>query len=337
MANDMSITVKDIAKMAGVSHTTVLKALNDKPRISEGLKEKIKKLAEENNYVINANARSLALRQNKVIGLVITDISIPLFAEMAKAIEEVARESGYNVIVSCSENDSKKENEAIVSLLELRVAGVIITPSYKGTEYVRNLNQAKVPSIVLGKLEGTDCDYITFDDRAATYKAAKFLTEIGHRKIACLIHGSMDTNPFKYWVEGYKMALKEEGMEFNPEYMIECGTTPDSGYRSARELILLSDRPTAVIDFSDTNVIGVTRGLKDNGIRIPQDMSLVVLQDDDTFKYTTPSISAVSFPAYDLGKLSAEYLLKKIVQKKGDSKKIMLPVELIVRESTCKL
>lgn len=333
----MSVTVKDIAKMAGVSHTTVLKALNDKPKISIELKEKIKKLAEENNYVINANARSLALQKNKVIGLVITDISIPLFAEMTKAIEEVARESGYNVIVSCSENDAKKENEAIVSMQELRVAGIIITPSYKGNEFIKSLNKSKVPFIVLGKLEGTDSDYITFDDRTATYKAAKYLTEIGHRKIACLVNGNIDTNPFKYWVEGYKKALDEAGLEFNPEYVIDCGTTPDSGYRSARELSLRSDRPTAIINFSDTNVMGVTRGLKDNGVRVPQDMSLVVLQDDDIFKYSSPSLTSVSFPVYELGRLSAECLLKKIVQKKSDIKKVMLPVELIIRESTCKI
>ena len=332
----MRITIKDIAKIAGVSHTTVIKALKDKPRISNELKEKIKKIAEKNNYIVNTNARNLALNENRIIGMVISDISIPLLAELTKSVEEVARSYGYNVIVCCSENNADNENSAVMSLLQLRVSGIIIAPSYRGSEFVKQLKKSTIPFIVLGKIEGIDIDYITFDDMTATYNATKYLIKNGHRRIMCISDGDVAVYPYKSWIDGYKKALDEAGIIFDAAYVVECKSDPNSGYTSSREFEYMKKKPSAIINFSDRNITGIVKGLKDSNLRIPEDVSVIVLQDNDMFKYTEPSLSAVLFPKYQLGRITAEYLLKKIIDKKDDTMNIMLPTDLIIRDSTCK-
>ncbi|MBB6672260.1 LacI family DNA-binding transcriptional regulator [Cohnella nanjingensis] len=329
----MNITVKDIAKIAGVSHTTVIKALHDKPKISQELKDKIKRIAAEHNYVVNVNARNLAMKDNRFIGIIATDISLPLISEFTKAVEETVRKKGYSVIVSNSENVPDKEKSAIKGFQELRVAGIIITPSYKGSDTLQMLKDTRIPFVAMGKLDEAE-DYVTFDDEGATYKATQYLLKIGHQRIACISAGELEDYPFKAWVEGYKRALLEARAAYRPEYVLESGMSAESGYHAAGQMLALAERPTAVLGFSDSNIVGVIKGLKDRGISIPADMAVLSLFDREIFNYFDPPVSALRFPVSRLGEVAAEYLVKKIRAKKPLMKQEMLAAELIVREST---
>lgn len=317
----MSVTIKDIARIAGVSHTTVLKALHNKPKISPQLREKILQIAKENNYTLNTNASNLALKTTNVIGIVVTDISIPLFAEMVRMVERVADRYGYRVVVSSSDYDPDREMEAICRLHQMRVAGIIIAPTYEETEFVDYLKNTDIPFLVLGRLEGMDIDYITFDDFSATYKATVHLISQGHTRIALAIHGDKDIYPYRYWLEGYQSALSEYGIPYDEELILTCKVTPADGYETAGRVLKLEQEPTALISCSDMVVPGMLRKFYEEGKRIPQDLSLSVIQDELAFEYYIPKVTAVRYPNEKLGRLSAEFLFRKIQEEQEEQQK----------------
>ena len=315
----MSVTIKDIARIAGVSHTTVLKALHNKPKISPQLREKILQIAKDNNYTLNTNASNLALKTTNVIGIVVTDISIPLFAEMVRMVERVADRYGYRVVVSSSDYDPDREMEAICRLHQMRVAGIIIAPTYEETEFVDYLKNTDIPFLVLGRLEGLDIDYITFDDFSATYKAAVHLISQGHKRIALAIHGEKNIYPYRYWLEGYQAALSEYGIPYDEKLILTCKVTPADGYEAAGRVLRMEREPTALISCSDMVVPGILRRVYEEGKRIPQDLSLSVIQDEPAFEYYIPKVTAVRYPNEKLGRLSAEFLFRKIQEAQQKS------------------
>lgn len=334
----MSITVKDIARMAGVSHTTVLKALNNKPKVGAETRERILKIAQEHNYTVNVNASNLALKNNNVIGLVITDSAIPLLSQMIKVIERSANVQGYKTIVSCTNGDPVKEMEAIQQLHQLRVAGIIIAPTYKSTEFVDYLEKANVPYLVLGRMSGFDIDHITFNDYLAAYQATSYLISCGHKTIACALGTKVldeNTYPYRYWIDGYRTALEEANIPFDPSMLLTCESTQEAGYDLGKEFSALVPEATALISFVGQNIAGLIRGFYERGIRIPEDVSLVCLQDDASLAYYVPSITATVYPNEELGRMAAEHLLQKIadggtnlpIQRK------LLGTKLVIRES----
>lgn len=334
----MAITVKDIAKIAGVSHTTVLKALNDKPKISAATKEKILKIAQEHNYTVNTNASNLALKNNNVIGLVITDSAIPLLSQMIKVIERSANAQGYKTIVSCSNGDPVKEMEAIQQLHQLRVAGIIIAPTYQSTAFIDYLDKADIPFLVLGRMEGFDIDYITFNDYLAAYQATSYLISCGHQNIACALGtDSVDeqTYPYRYWIDGYKAALKDAGITYDSNMLLPCASTQEAGYTLAKNFSDVVPTATALISFVGQNVAGLIRGFYEKGIRLSEDISLVCLQDEASLAYYVPSITATVYPNEELGRLAAEHLLQKIADEDGSLpiQRKLLDTTLITRES----
>lgn len=334
----MSITVKDIARMAGVSHTTVLKALNNKPKVGTETREKILKIAREHHYTVNVNASNLALKNNNVLGLVITDSAIPLLSQMIKVIERSANVQGYKTIVSCSNGDPVREMEAIQQLHQLRVAGIIIAPTYQSTEFIDYLEKANVPFLVLGRMAGFDIDHITFNDYLAAYQAASYLISCGHKRIACALgtkQADEQAYPYRYWIDGYKAALREAEIDFDENLLIGCESTQEAGYDLGKSFSTIAPDASALISFLGQNMAGLIRGFYEKGIRIPDDVSLVCLQDDTSLAYYVPSITATVYPNEELGRMAAEYLLKKIADA-GNSlpiQRTLLETKLIVRES----
>ena len=334
----MSITVKDIARMAGVSHTTVLKALNDKPKISAATKEKILEIARDHNYTINTNASNLALKNNNVIGLVITDSAIPLLAQMIKVIERSANAQGYKTIVSCSNGDPVKEMEAIQQLHQLRVAGIIIAPTYQSSDFVGYLDKADIPFLVLGRMEGVDIDYITFHDYQAAYQITSYLVSCGHQRIACALGtdaAEEQTYPYRYWIDGYQDALKAAGIAYDPQLLLPCASTQEAGYALARNFFNIAPKATALISFVGQNMAGLIRGFHESGVHLPEDLSLACLQDEPALAYYIPSITATAYPNEELGRLAAEHLLSKIAdrERKLPIQRKLLDTKLISRES----
>lgn len=330
----MSVTVKDIARIAKVSHTTVLKALHDKPKISNELKERIKQIAKEQNYIVNSKARDLVLGVSHTLGLILTDSDIPMMSIIAEAVEEESRKSGYSVVVAFSKNSGKREEEAIKTMLELHVAGVIIVPSYENSGFIETLNSTGTPFIILGKIDGVNESYITFDDHYAAIMATRYLMHSGPLSLACLCHGEIDRYPFKSWVSGVMDASREDESQNAVVNFFTCSSDPKDGYRAALELLSSENRPSAILSFSDLHVFGVLKAAREMHIGIPEDLSIIALQDNTLLELCEPSVTSVAFPAEKLGITAARYCIESGKKKQMKSKHLLLKPELIVRAST---
>lgn len=278
MGEKILITIKEIAKQAGVSVSSVSLVLNNKPnRISEQTKELIKKIAKENHYRPNAIARSLVTRQTKTLGLIIPDIENLFFSKLAKTLEMEVRKEGYSLIIVNS-NDNYKEDLLLIDLLLSRgVDGLFITisnESYLHQKKIQEkLNQLPVPFVMIDRIfESYECNKVFFDNVTGAYLATKYLLEQGHRKISCICNNFISKNSLSR-INGYKKALDEYKIKVPKEYIIPANYRIEGGYQ-AGEQILKTDC-TAIFVSNDMMTLGLLKKFSECGIRVPEDYSIV--------------------------------------------------------------
>lgn len=331
----MKITIKDIARIAGVSHTTVVKALQNKPRISGELREKILAIARENYYIPNVNARNLASHINRTIGLIITGLGFSIFEDIATILGKIAKENGFDLVIASSGNDPDAEEQAVLDLMKMRVAGIIIAPSYIRWDFLDIVRHAALPCVLLGRYDN-NTDYLAFDDVGSTEKATRHLLGLGHRNILCVSPGEICYQPFSDWYAGCRKAIEESGLSSVQASLELCGGNPDEGYRLACRIARMEPRPSGVISFNGAISPGLMKGFVDAGLGIPQDISLISLEDEALFKYLSPPLTAVSFPTKALAHDSAMILMKRIRGEHGMDCNIS-ETELILRGSTAQV
>jgi DNA-binding LacI/PurR family transcriptional regulator len=338
----MTVTVRDIARLAGVSHTTVLRALNESGRINEDTKNRIRELADKLGYIPNALARGLACKRSNAIGLIITDIKNPLYAELARGVEDIASDNGFHVVICNTDNKLEKEMAYITMLQELRVAGSIVSLSDAKSEHFFRLRNSSYPFVMLDDCPGIEVDYVTFNDRLGAYELAKYLLSEGHRSFAIVTSEQRSSYAVQQRLEGCKKAFDEKGLNFGTIPIIEDRLDLDSGYDCAARVLENMPRPTAVICLCDILAIGLIRGLFEAGIKIPEDMSVVGFDDIDVSKYLIPSLTSIALPKYELGVKAMEALLAVIQvgdqdhreRRDNECKQVLIEPQLIIRESS---
>lgn len=274
----MSITMKEIAKRAGVSVSSVSLVLNNKPiRISEETRELIIKIAKENNYRPNAIARSLVTKKTKILGLIIPDIENLFFSKLAKTLEIEVRKEGYSLIIVNS-NDNYKDDLLLIDLLLSRgVDGLFITisnESYLHQKKVQEkLNQLLIPFVMIDRIfESYECNKVYFDNVTGSYLATKHLLEQGHRKISCICNTFISKNSLSR-INGYKKAMDEYNLKVPKEYIIPANYRIEGGYQAA-EQILTTDC-TAIFVSNDMMTLGLLKKFSECGIRVPDDYGIV--------------------------------------------------------------
>jgi LacI family transcriptional regulator len=274
----MSITLKEIATLAGVSPSSVSLVLNNKPnRISEQTKELIKKIAEENQYRPNVMARSLVTRQTKTLGLIIPDIENLFFSMLAKTLELEVRKEGYTLIIVNS-NDSFYDDLLLIDLLISRgVDGLFLAISNEAYLHQKELEEKLVklpiPYVMIDRvLESFKCNKVYFDNVTGSYEATKYLLEQGHRKISCICNTFISNNSLSR-INGYKKAMDEYGLKIPKEYIIPANYRIEGGYQ-AGEQILKTDS-TAVFVCNDMMTLGLLKKFMEHGIRVPDDYMVV--------------------------------------------------------------
>ncbi|MDF2821290.1 MAG: LacI family transcriptional regulator [Clostridiales bacterium] len=274
----MPITLKEIAKQAGISISSVSLVLNNKPnRISEQTKELIKKIAEENQYRPNTIARSLVTRQTKTLGLIIPDIENIFFSKLAKILEIEVRKEGYTLIIVNS-NDKFSEDLLLIDLLISRgVDGLFLAISNESylheEELVEKLTKLPIPFVMIDRiLESFECNKVYFDNITGAYLATKYLLEQGHRKISCVCNTYISKNSLSR-INGYKKAMDEYKIKVPKEYIIPANYRVEGGYL-AGEQILKTDC-TAIFVCNDMMTLGVIKKFYECGIHVPDDYSIV--------------------------------------------------------------
>ena len=330
------IRLKDIAESAGVSVMTVSKALRNEPDISETTKARIRGIADRAGYVPNNSARGLRTRRTQQFGLIISALSNPMYTRTFMAIEEQAHEMGYEIIVAQTLNNAEREADCIRRLLARQVDGLFIRPVYRpdpSAGIYEELKKRKTPTVILGHraLFCSDFPNVETDDLAAAKALTEHLLNLGHRRIACL------TGPtFAPWAqeryEGYRRALMEHGLEGDEKLVFQAGATIEEGAAAALQFINEQPKATAMIAANDLVAFGAANTLLDQGISIPQDLSVAGFGNVLSAEYFRVPLTTVRQPKYRRG-LAAMESMKSLLAGESVSPK-RLPAELAIRKST---
>lgn len=327
------ITIKDIAKMAGVSINTVSRALNNKPDVSEETKKKILKIAKELGYVRNFTASSLRQKQTKTVGVVIADSSNPFYAEVLKGIESAARKYGYQIILMNTDRIYKREEEAIRILLERRVDGLLISPVQDKNDDIKYLVDKGTPLVIVGRhFDDIKVDEIHSDEIKGGYIATKHLINRGCRKIL-MISGFLFKSAARMRLEGYKKALEESRLDYDEEYVIISDIDMKDGYNAvykAKKKGLVFD---GIFCYNDIMAFGAMKALKELGYKIPGDVAIIGYDDIMFSSLVCPSLTTIRIKKFEMGFESFRMLLQRLKGLRKKVKRKILDVELVARES----
>ncbi len=331
------VTMKDIAREAGISTTTVSRALNNKDAISPSTRKRILELAKQMDYTPNAVARGLKASRSATIGVVITDISDPFFAPIVKGIEKAARQEDYHLILSNTDENYQMEEEALETLIERRVDGLLITPVQTSFQDIVELKKKTIPFVLICRHFNfellVELDYVSTDDVKGALLATTHLIEKGHRRIL-FINGPTYVSSAKERLAGYKRALFEAGVKLDESLIREGGIKMEDGYRITKEELEKPRRFTAIFAYSDFVALGAMKALKEANLKIPRDIALIGYDDIDIVSFLEVPLTTMRIPKYELGMEGFKLLTKKMAGEADSPQKVILPTELVVREST---
>jgi LacI family transcriptional regulator len=329
------ITIKDIARRAGVSTATVSYVINESRYVSPEFKSRVLKAIAELGYYPDDNARSLRSKKTSTIGLIVPDNSNPFFAEIAKGVEDAGFEAGYSVILCNSNAMLERERVYLEVLLSKRVEGIILFSTTTGLEQIESIVKRGIPMAIFYRESGNlDVDTFSLDNFKAGYDATRHLIELGHTEIAC-IKPLSPTNPSARRVDGYKKALEDYGLTWREALTPQGNNLISGGERAARELLGSGQRFSAIFACNDAMAIGAMRALREAGFRIPQDISIVGFDDIILATYSNPPLTTIASPKQEAGRFAVERLLERINGiHKGGARNFMLETYLVIREST---
>lgn len=315
---------------------TVSKALRDEPDVSEATKARIKLLAQQMGYVPDSTAQGLRTRTTKLFGLVIPSTTDPFIARVVLAIEERAYELGYDILLQHTLNSIEREEHCLRRLLSRRVDGVFLSPVYRMAPeariYQELLAQAK-PVVLLGPAAPFCNQFpsVQTDDLIASYNATVHLVKLGHKRIAFL--SGPATAPWaQARFEGYRRALREGGMEVDDRLVYHAGSTTEDGIKAASQMLSENCNATAIQAVNDLVAIGCADTLLNQGIKIPQDISIVGFGNTLTSEFFRVPMTTIRQPKFRLGMAAVESMVQLLRGQRPETKR--LPGELIVRASS---
>jgi len=322
-------TINDVADEAGVSRSTVSRALTGNGYVSEEIRGRVQEAAARLRYVPDAMARSLRQQASTTIGVLVSNLRDPFYAEMAAGVALSAREAGYTMVLVDDGADPAVEMEAVTRLVELRVAGVIVTPlSVVAVDYLLRNN---VPVVEVDRqFAPRSCDAVVVDNRAATRDLTDHLIAQGHTDIALLIDQDEWTTG-RERLAGYYEALAEAGLM---PRVVRVGWTVESVRADALDLLHGPTPPTALVAVNNVLAEGAYRAIAEAGLRLPQDISLVSFDDVPWMSLVTPGLTAAAQDITTIGQLAAERLLNRIGNPEAPVQTVALAVPLIIRGST---
>jgi len=327
------VTIKDVAKRAGVSTSTVSRALSGNIPVSEETKKKVMKAVKELNYQPNVLAKGLKLGRSKTLGLLIPNVRDLVFPAAIRGIEDTANKYGYTVVLCNTDEDIEREKIYINSLRRRLIDGFIISTARPGHKHLLELNNEGFPMVFLIRRIKGNFDAVTADNFQGAYDATKYLLSRGLKNIA-FVNGSLDILLYRERFKGYKKALEEANIPLNNDIVIHNVYGWEDGYKAMATLLEQKLKVDAVFATSDPKAIGVIRAIKDYGLSVPDDISVMGFDDLDMVALLDPPLTTVSQPFYDMGVEACERLIRLIGVKRKPRPLIKaLPCKLIIRNS----
>jgi LacI family transcriptional regulator len=327
-------TIKDIAKEAGVAPSVVSRALNNKYGVKESTKELIQKIAQRMDYHPNAAARSLVTRKTDTIGIMMADLSEPYYSQIIKGMEYMANLEGYTLLFSNSYESVEHNRVMQKMVLAGRVDGLVIVGSnIQEKHFPLILLEQKIPFTLLERnLSDPRLNCIWLDNIRGAYLAVKYLVEKGHRKIAH-ITGNINYQVSLDRIEGYQNALQEFGIAYSEELMVPGNFISRGGYEAMKGLLGRRPRCTAVFAASDAMAYGALQAIFEAGLKVPDDIAMVGFDDLEFSGFTSPPLTTIRQPRYEMGQKSLELLVEILRGDEENGQKIRLDPELVIRKS----
>ena len=330
---NQATTIKDVAKLAGVSVATVSRVLSDHSYVRDEVRWRVQKAIAELSYRPNRVARSLRAQRSKFIGLIISDIENPFYTALVRAVEDVAYARQYSLLLCNSDEDPEKERVYIEFMRDEQVAGVITSPTAENLTSLQVLIDAKIPVVAVDRrAKQTPVDTVMLDHAKSAYLLANHLVVQGHTRIGMVI-GSTTTTSGRERKRGFLKALKEAGVTPDPELMREVKPVEEAGFQAVLALLSQPQPPTALFIGNNLLTIGALKAIQQKKLRIPRDISLVGHDELPWMSLLAPGITVVAQPVYDLGRQAMDLLMARI---KGDTqppREIKLDPTLIIRQS----
>jgi DNA-binding LacI/PurR family transcriptional regulator len=325
-------TLKDVAEHAQVSKATVSRVLNNNPNVAEELRVRVLESIRLLGYQPNRAARRLRASVSEVLGLIISDIENPFFISVVRGVEDAAYDSQMSVVLCNTDENPAKQQMYLRVMRAERVAGLIISPTNVNEDFTE-LRQLGIPVILLDRrTDKFETDAVTIDNVGGAYLAVKHLIDLGYERIGT-IGGSPHLTTGRERYEGYRKALNAAGLKIDEKSVKIGDFKTASGYHLASELIGLPRPPQAIFVANNLMTLGTLRALRENGVRVPQDIALVGFDDMPWSSELCPPLTAISQPTYELGQETVQLLLRRLANPDAPIRTVTLQPRLVVRES----
>lgn len=328
------VTMHQIAQQAGVSLGTVSHVVNGTARVREPLRERVLEAIRNLGYEPNELSRGLRLNRTNIIGMIIPDITNPFFPAVVRGVEDVAYKDSYRLILCNTDNNPEKEATYVAQLKSFLPAGILMIPSPGSTVAS---NDFGFPVVCVDRRpQGWTGDFVSVANRTGAYKAARYLIEMGHRRIGILAGPSHLTNAMDR-LGGFRQALADAGIPLGPEYVQVAMFDRESGFASTMRLLQLLPRPTAIFATNDLMAMGALLAIREAQLSCPADISVISFDGLDITELTDPALTTIFQPGYQLGYTAARLLRDRMEGKDVGEGVIELETELRVRHSVARL
>ncbi len=328
-------TIRDVARLSGVSPMTVSRVINDSERVSPETRKRVEEAISELGYVPSRLARGLSRQRTGTLAVIVPDVANPFFTAVVRAAEEVARRADYQVILCDTRADLNVERDVIDELIAHRAEGIVIAPvSDRSVTQLRRLAEFGVPFVLIDRtIPGVDCDVVLGDSSGGARQLVEHLISLGHRRIGFIVE-SDDVSTARDRRRGYEAALSAAGIALDPALVAHAAPDPSGGSAGMGRLLELEERPTAVFTVNNLVALGAIEAVREAGLEVPDDVALVCFDDIEYASRLYPFLTAMEQPAQTFGTLGTQLLLERI-EGRGPERRheVVLPGEFIIRKS----
>jgi LacI family transcriptional regulator len=336
MAPAPNVTIKDVARIAGVSPMTVSRVINRSDRVSPETRRRVELAIAQLGFVPSRLARGLSRQRTGALAVIVPDVANPFFTLIVRGVEDVARRSGYRVILCDTRADLAIERDVIEEMMAHRVEGIVIAPvSDRSRAHLRRLRDFGVPFVLIDRVvPGVDSDVVLGDSVGGARVLVEHLLALGHRRIGFIVE-SDDVSTARDRRRGYEEALAAAGIALDPALIVRTTVDPAGGRDGMARLLALDARPTAVFTVNNLVALGAIEAVRAAGLEVPNDVALVCFDDIEFASRLYPFLTVMMQPAETFGTLGAQLLLERIGDgaESGRSRTVVLPGDFVVRRS----
>jgi len=329
----MRVTIREVARAAGVSVATVSRVLNESGPVAGETRDRIRRVAGEMRYIPNGAARSLSMRRTGTLGVLLPDLYGEFFSEVIRGLDQAAQRARFHLLLSSSHNN-RHDIEAALQAMRGRVDGLVVMSPHIDVDVLADNLPESLPAVMLNTPQSTsEFDTLSVDNFGGARAMVAHMAEHGHRRIA-MVHGPETNHDAQERLRGYRVALADAGIAPDAALEVEGDFTEEAGFRAVRRLLALEPRPTAIFAANDSTAIGAMSALREAGVAVPSAMAVAGFDDIPIARYLTPALSSVRVSINDLGARAMEQLVRA-VEEENRHERIhqTLPTTLVIRDS----